>query len=185
MNTLKNPVLLAKIGAPHGVRGELRVTSFTQDPMAIGDYGSLTSKDGRRFTVSKSRPAKNVLVVSFKEVQNRNDAEAVRGLELFIERDNFPENADDHEFYINDLIGMHIFDTQEQLVGRVHAIPNFGAGDLLEIAPSLENGRFGHNTYFLDFTKANVPDIDFDKKTITIVIPNEISERDEEPDDHQ
>lgn len=179
MNNLKKPILLAKIGAPHGVRGELRVTSFTHDPMALGDYGTLQTKQNRPFTIKKARPAKNVLVVSFKEINSREEAEQAKGLELFIERENLPDTNDDHdEFYINDLIGAHVIDETNATIGKIAAIPNFGAGDLLEISPILENGRFGTKTWFLAFTKDNVPTIDIKNNSVSIVHPTQISERD-------
>ncbi|MCF6320423.1 MAG: ribosome maturation factor RimM [Rhizobiaceae bacterium] len=180
MKNLKSPVLLAKIGAPHGVRGEVRVTSFTHDPHAFGDYGPLTTKDDRTFNVIKSRSAKNVLVVSFKEIQSREDAEDARGMELFIERDRLPENNDEDEFYIGDLIGMSVINEHDETIGRIQAIPNFGAGDLLEISPKTPGGSFGANTWFLAFTKINVPLVDFANGRVTIVQPDEISERDDE-----
>ncbi len=179
MSNLKNPVLLGKIGAPHGVQGELRVSSFTDDPMALGDYGVLRSRDGREFTLKKARPAKNVLVVRFKEIQTRNDAENVRGVELFVERSALPQNAEGDEFYIDDLIGMETIDEDKQVTGKIHGVPNFGAGDLLEISPKTATDRFGTNTWFLAFTKENVPEIDFEKRLVRIVMPNQISERDE------
>ena len=188
MNKLKNPVLLGKIGAPHSVHGELRVSSFTDDPMALGDYGVLQSKDGKQFTVKKARPSKNVLVVRFKEIQTRNDAEAVRGLELFVERDMLGSDAGEDEFFVDDLIGMQVQvadesndngETNSEIIGRIQAVPNFGAGDLLEIAPIKAGGRVGSNTWYLAFTQENVPEIDFDRKMLKIVIPTQISERDE------
>lgn len=178
MAKLNDPVLMAKIGAPHGVRGELRVTSFTDNPQAFGDYGKLSSKDGHSFTVSKSRPAKNVLVVSFKEIQNREDAEKVRGLELFIERDNLPDTTND-EFYIQDLVGMLVLDDTKSVIGKIQDIPNFGAGHLLEIAPKISADRFSSNTWYLAFTKDNVPEIDMNSRQVFIIQPSEISERDE------
>jgi len=180
MTKLKNPILLAKIGAPHGVRGEVRVTSFAGEPMAFGEYGPLAAQDGRIFTVKNARPAKNVLVVGFKEIQSREDAESVRGMELFIERDRLPANDDEDEFYIGDLIGMSVINENKKIIGRIQAVPDFGAGDLLEISPILENGSFGANTWFLAFTKLNVPGIDLDKGRVTIVQPDEINERDDD-----
>ncbi len=183
MSKLQSPVLLAKIGAPHGVHGQVRVTSFTRDPLAVGDYGPLTGKDGRTFTITKMRPAKNVLIVTFRELDTRELAQSARGLELFVERKCLPENTDEDEFYIDDLVGMQVFDKDLQPVGRVHDIANFGAGDLLEISPQLESGEFGSSTWFLAFTKINVPEIDLKNRRIFIVRPAEISERDSDGND--
>jgi 16S rRNA processing protein RimM len=183
MSNLQNPVLIAKVGAPHGVRGQVRVTSFTEDKTALGDYGPLSGKDGRKYCVTHARAAKNVLVVSFKEIKTRQQAESLRGVELFVERNSLPENIDENEFYLCDLIGMEAIDSQRHIIGRIQAVPNFGAGDLLEISPKLESGTFGGNSWFIAFTGTNVPDIDLDNKQVTIIRPSEISERDTESDD--
>ena len=88
MPELKNPILMAQIGAPHGVKGEVRVKSFTGDPLALGDYGSLYDGDGRKFKVMRLRPSKNVLVVKFKGTNTREEAEALNRVELFIDRES-------------------------------------------------------------------------------------------------
>ncbi len=178
MKKLDNPILLGKIGAPHGIHGQLRVTSFTANPLNLGKYGPLHTSDGRQFTITKIRPAKNVLIVSFKQINTREEAENARGLELFVERAILPENNDD-EFYLEDLIGLHVKDTDGGLIGKILAVPNFGAGDLLEIAPANHNG-FGKNTWYLAFTRKNVPAIDIKNGTITIIQPGEVSERDDD-----
>ncbi len=182
MSKLQNPVLLAKIGAPHGVRGQVRVTSFTQDPMAIDSYGPLTTKDGQTFTINKIHSAKNVLVVTFKELTTREHAQNAHSLELFIERDCLPQNDDD-EFYINDLIDMDVLDEEQIKIGEIRGISNFGAGDLLEIAPILEDGGTGSKTWFLEFTKINVPKINLENHQVFIVHPTQISERDSDDDE--
>jgi len=102
---LENPVLMGKIGAAHGIRGEVRVKSFTDDPMALGDYGSLYSSDGRKFKITNLRFSKTVVVTKFKGINSRNDAEALNGTELFIDRSNLPDDTEEDEFYVTDLIG--------------------------------------------------------------------------------
>jgi len=181
MGKLHNPVLLAKIGAPHGVRGQVRVTSFTQDPMSINDYGPLTSEAGQTFTITNLHAAKNVLVVTFKELTSRELAVGVRNLELFVERSSLPQ-SDDDEFYIDDLIDMDVLDENQKTIGKIRGISNFGAGDLLEIAPILDNGRTGSKTWFLEFTNTNVPEVNLDNRQVFIVHPTQISERDGDDD---
>src|ERR671919_453467 len=95
MSKLKNPVQMAVIGAPHGIKGELRVKTFTADPLALGDYGPLFTKDGRSFEIADIRPANTVVVVRFKEVKDRNAAEALTGTELFVDRSALPDEVDD------------------------------------------------------------------------------------------
>ena len=176
---LKNPVLMASIGAPQGIKGEVRVKSFTDDPLAMGDYGSLWSADGRKFKVKRLRPHKNLVVVKFEGINSREEAQALNRIELFVDRSVLPDPEEVDEFYVADLIGLSVQDDQGNKTGVIKAVPDFGAGDLLEIAPVDENGVSSSKTWYLEFTKANVPTIDFDAGTVTIVIPDEISERDE------
>ena len=183
MSKLQNPVLLAKIGAPHGVQGQLRVASFTDDSLALGDYGPLFSKDGRKFTVKKARPAKNVVVVTFKEITSRQMAEQCHGLELYVERSNLSQPDGEDDFYLTDLIGMGAVDPSGQSLGRIFAIENFGAGDLLEITAAENSGKSPGNSWYIAFTRQNVPDIDLENRRITIVRPAEISEGDEDGKD--
>ena len=103
MTKLKNPVLLAIVGAPHGIRGEVRVKSFTGDPLAVGDYGALSTNDGQKLVVSSLRPSKNVVIVRFKGVTTREAAEALRNVELFVDRSALPPEEDEDDFYVADL----------------------------------------------------------------------------------
>jgi 16S rRNA processing protein RimM len=153
MTRLKNPVQLAVIGAPHGVRGEVRVRTFTGDPLALGDYGPLFSADGRRFTVTAIRPAKNVVVARFKEIGSREAAEAATGTELFVEREALPDDLEEDEFYQADLIGLAVKDETGAQIGRIAGVQDFGGGDVIEIA--LAAGR----TALIPFTRAAVPRI--------------------------
>jgi 16S rRNA processing protein RimM len=180
MQRIEHPVLIAKIGAPHGIKGEVRVTSFTENPLALGDYEPLIDAAGNLYQIEKSRPAKNVLVVRFKGIDTREAAERIRGTELFIERNSLPDDTGEDEFYITDLIGMHVFDMQNNLVGMIRDVADFGAGDLLEIAPLNKNGRFDKKTWYLAFTRQNAPEIDLQNDRITINPPQEVSGRDEE-----
>jgi 16S rRNA processing protein RimM len=146
-------VLLATIGAPHGVRGEVRVKSFTADPMSLGDYGTLTTSDGRTFEVERLRPAKQVVVAKFRGIDDRNAAEALNGTELYVDRDILPA-AEEDEFYHADLIGLAAEDETGEALGTIVAVHDFGAGDILEIAP----GR--GPSLLVPFTKAAVPVVD-------------------------
>jgi len=149
----ENPIQMAVIGAPHGVRGEVRVKAFTGDPLALGDYGPLFSKDGRAFEVVDIRPAKTVVVVRFKGVNGRDAAEALNGTELFIDRSALPDDGEEDEFYHADLIGLAVKDETGATVGKVTAVQNFGGGDILEISHA---GRKG---VLVPFTEAAVPEI--------------------------
>lgn len=153
MAKLENPVQMAVIGAPHGIRGEVRVKTFTGDPMALGDYGPLQTADGRTFTVAAIRPAKNVVVVRFREIGSREAAEAVTGTELFIDRSALPDDLEEDEFYHADLIDLAVRDETGAVIGKVVAIQNFGGGDIVEIALA------GRRTAMVPFTLAAIPEI--------------------------
>jgi len=149
----KNPVQMAVIGAAHGIRGELRVRSFTADPLALGDYGPLYTRDGRVFEVREIRPAKDVVVVRFEGVGDRNAAEALTGTELFVDRSALPDDGDEDDFYHADLVGLSVRDDSGAVIGRVAAVQNFGGGDLLDLTLT---GRKG---VLIPFTKAAVPEV--------------------------
>jgi 16S rRNA processing protein RimM len=144
---------MAVIGAAHGIKGELRVKTFTGDPLALGDYGPLYAKDGRAFEVIDIRPANTVVVVRFKGVKDRNAAEALAGTELFIERAALPDEGEDDEFYHADLVGLTVKDETGEAIGKVNAVHNFGAGDILEMTV---DGRRG---VLIPFSQAAVPEV--------------------------
>jgi 16S rRNA processing protein RimM len=157
MTKLENPVLMAVIGAAQGLRGEVRVKSFTADPMAIGDYGKLHAKDGREFEVLDVREAKTVVVVRFRGINDRNAAEALNGLELFVERSALADDdLEDDEFFYADLEGLEVVDAEGKSYGTVSAVFDFGAGDLLEVrAPA-------KRPVLIPFTEAAVLEIDLE-----------------------
>jgi 16S rRNA processing protein RimM len=150
----ENPIQMAVIGAAHGIKGELRVKTFTADPLALGDYGPLYSRDGRAFEVVDIRPANTVVIVRFKNVNDRSAAEALAGTELFIDRSALPDEGEEDEFYHADLIGLAVKDEAGAMIGKVTAVQNFGGGDILEIVHA---GRKG---VLIPFTQAAVPEVD-------------------------
>ncbi len=157
-------ILLGVFGAPQGVRGEVRVKSLTADPGAIGAYGPLTDKArARTFVFESLRPLKDdMLVARLADVSTRTAAEALKGAEIFARRDQLPPPADD-EFYYDDLIGLEAVDAEGAPIGRVVSLMNYGAGDVLEIAPAQ-----GGETILLPFSKRVAPRIDFDAGRIVI-----------------
>jgi 16S rRNA processing protein RimM len=162
MAELKNPVLMAVIGAAHGIKGELRVKAFTGDPLALEGYGPLVAKDGRRFEILDIRPQGTVVVVRFKGVGDRSAAEALTGTELFVERAALSAALDDEEFYHADLVGLSVVDEHGAGIGKVAAVLNFGAGDILELAGPGLNGAL------VPFTKAAVPVVDLAARTLQL-----------------
>lgn len=171
-------ILLATIGAAHGVKGEVRVKSFAAEPMAIGEYGALLTEDGRRFEIERLRPAKgDMLVVKFRGVDDRNAAEALNGVKLHVERSALPA-PDEDEFYHVDLIGLAAADPAGAAIGEVTAVHDFGAGAMLEIQPD------GGRSLLVPFTKAAVPHVDIAGRRVTVIVPAEI-EVEGEPQDEQ
>jgi 16S rRNA processing protein RimM len=166
--TRDSRICVAKIGAAHGVRGEVKLWPFTEDPMAVIDYGPLSSKDGaRQFEVVRARIAKDHLVAVLKGIATREDAERVNGVELYIARDRLPP-TEAGEYYHADLIGLRAIDEVGAAIGKVLAVHNFGAGDIIEIAPP--QGP----TLLLPFTDAVVPTVDLAEGHVVIVLPQEI-----------
>ncbi len=163
MTKLENPVLMAVVGAAQGLRGEVRVKAFTADPLALGEYGNLRSMDGRVFEVLDIREAKNVVVVRFRGINDRNAAEALNGLELYVEREAFPdEELDEDEFYYADLEGLEVYDGDGQHYGAVTGVYDFGAGDLLELKGP------GKRPVLIPFSEAAVLEIDLEASKMLI-----------------
>ena len=161
-------ICIARIGAAHGVRGAVKLWTFTEDPMAVKRYGPLTSKDGtRQFEVATAREAKGHLVATLKGIATRDEAERLNGVELYIAREKLPD-TDEDEYYHADLIGLAAVNAADEPLGRVIAIHNFGAGDIIEIAPP--HGA----TMLLPFTNAVVPTVDLGSGRVVIVLPDEI-----------
>ena len=153
--TQTNRILVGVIGAPHGVRGEVRVKSYTNQPMSLADYAALWTGDGRRcLKIATARLLKeDMLVVRFEGLADRDAAQLLTNTQVFVARDDLPP-ADTDEFYHADLVGLRAEDEQGLDVGRVVSLQNFGAGDLLEIAPA------SGETFFVPFTRAFVPVVD-------------------------
>ena len=156
-------ICVAQIGAAHGIRGEVRLRSFTGDPMAITSYGPLESEDGtRRFEIEALRPSKDLFVARLAGVKDRNAAEALTNLKLYVSRDRLPPAAEG-EFYHADLVGLAAVTPDGASLGTVTAVHNFGAGDVIEIKP--ESGE----TLLVPFTDTAVPEIDIAAGRMVVV----------------
>jgi len=170
---LENPVLMAQIGGPHGIKGEVRVKTFGDDPLALDAYGSLYNDKGQKFKITRMRAAKNMLVVKFKGVNFRDEAQALNGTQLFVDRSMLPDDTLDDEFYITDMIGCQVYDETDTPIGTVLAVPNFGAGDLVEFSVTGSS-----QSVLIEFTRENVPELNLENGRITVCLPDEVSERD-------
>jgi 16S rRNA processing protein RimM len=159
-------VCLGQIGAAHGLRGEVRLHSFTADPSAITSYGPLESENGRVFKIETVRPAKDHLVAKISGIADRNAAELLKNTKLYVPRERLPELEEPDEFYHADLIGLSVVDRAGQKLGTVVAVHNFGAGDLIEVIPEA-----GGKTELLPFDETHVPTVDIAAGKIVVVPP--------------
>ncbi|MBI1200604.1 MAG: 16S rRNA processing protein RimM [Phenylobacterium sp.] len=162
-------ILVGRVAGAFGVRGEVRITTYTADALALLDYRDLKGEDGRpALTLVSGRAAKGGIVVRAAEVETREQAEVLRGLRLYIPRDVLPE-PDEDEFYITDLIGLAVVSPQGEALGRVKNVQDFGAGDLLEIAP-----EDGGASWYLPFTREAVPEVRIAEGEVVAIPPEEV-----------
>lgn len=162
------PVLVGRVAGAFGVRGELRIAAYTDDPLALLRYRRLEREDGGEgLTLTTARAVKGDVVARAAEVATREQAEALRGLRLYVPRTALPEPEPD-EFYHADLIGLAAETPKGAPLGRVKAVHDFGAGDLLEIDPG-EGGP----TWLVAFTHAAVPEVDAAAGRLVVVRPEE------------
>jgi 16S rRNA processing protein RimM len=160
-------ILVGRVSGAFGVKGELRIASYTDDPAALVRYRDLKRADGSPgLTLTTGRPHKDALVARAAEVATREDAEALRGLELFVPRDLLPA-PDEDEFYLADLIGLAAVTPDGAPLGRIKSVQNFGAGDLLEIEPA------AGASWWSPFTRDDVPEVNLAQGWVVVVPPDE------------
>jgi 16S rRNA processing protein RimM len=159
-------VCLGQIGAPHGVRGEVRLRSFTADPAAITSYGPLETEDGRVLEIEGLRPAKDHFVATLAGIADRNSAERLTNVKLYVPRERLPKPEEPDEYYHADLIGLAAVDRAGRPLGSVVAVHNFGAGDLIE----LRRGE-GEPTELLPFDAVTVPEVDLAAGRLVVELP--------------
>lgn len=163
-------VLLGEIGAAQGLKGEVRLRSYTQDPAAIARYGVLDDEHGRHIEIESLRGTPKALIARIKGVTTREGAEALNRTKLYIARNRLPEREEE-EWYHAELIGLAAVDRKGEPIGTVVAIQNFGAGDLIEVKPTS-----GGATMFVPFTRDIVPEIDVEGGRLTLVPPEGLLE---------
>jgi 16S rRNA processing protein RimM len=172
---LSDEVLVGVFGAPHGVRGEIRVKSYTQDPLGLADYESLHDDQGRAIKFLSARPLKDdLLVARVKGVDSREAAQALTHTKLYIARENLPPPEED-EFYCRDLIGLRAETADGVFLGAIVAVPNYGAGDILEVAPP------AGDTLLFPFTRAVVPEVDLKGGRVIVAPPIETDANEQAP----
>jgi 16S rRNA processing protein RimM len=167
-------VLLGRINAAQGLRGEVRITSFTEDPESIVGYGSLTDGEGRSFTIESLRVIKgSVLAARLSGVADRTAAEKLKGTELFVDKALLPP-AGENEWYYDDLVGLKAETPDGEVIGDIAAVQNYGAGDLLEI-----RSRGSKETLLIPFTETTVPKVDVAGGRVVVVLPDEVDDAEE------
>lgn len=167
----KARVLLGTIASAHGIRGEVVLRTYTGDPEAIAGYGPLSDSDGRRnFKIKSARLTPKGVIARLDGIADRNAAEALRGVDLYVARARLPKPAD-KEYYYADLIGLSARNEGGEEIGWIVNVVNFGAGDLLEI-------RFNDTkqTDYVPFTDACVPNVDVGAGFVTLVMPELVGE---------
>ena len=170
--TAAKRVRVAKIGAAHGLRGEVRLFVDADDPLAVRKLGALEDESGaRQFKIASLRAAKDHLLVRFDGVSDRTGAERLTNMELFVPRERLPKQKDKNSFYQTDLVGLRVEKADGAALGTIAAVQNFGAGDLLEIAP--EQG--GH-TFYIPFADPFVPTVDIEGGRVVVELPDDIFE---------
>ncbi len=165
MGTPRDQVLVGVIVGAHGIKGEVKLKSFTSDPLSIGRYGPLKSSSGKQFEIIKLKVAKDDFIAILKNVNNRNEAETLKGVELFVSREKLPK-LKTHEAYAHDLMGLDVVLENGTTLGKLVAMPNYGAGDLMEVAVDGEA-----ETILIPFTNAFVPQEDFSTGKIIVSLP--------------
>jgi 16S rRNA processing protein RimM len=170
-------ILVGRIGAAHGIAGEVRITTFTAEPLAIGSYGPLlTDRPGITVAIEKARQSKGIVIARLEGVADRNAAEALNGTALYITREKLPPPDDEDDFYHSDLIGLEARLDDGHVLGEVVAVPNYGAGDILEV----KDPRSG-DTYLYPFTRAVVPEVRIAEGYLVIAPPLDVEPGEEEP----
>jgi len=159
-------ICLGQIGAPHGVGGEVRLRSFTADPQSITGYGPLETEDGRVIEIKSLRPAKDHFVARLAGIGDRDAAERLTNVKLYVPRERLPEPAATDEFYHADLIGLAAVDPAGKSFGSVVAVHNFGAGDLIELRRDGDS-----RTDLIPFDEATVPVVDLKAGRIVVALP--------------
>lgn len=160
-------ILVGRVAGAFGVKGEVRLTAYTEDPSSLADYGPLLREDGSPgLTLGPGRAAKNEYICRAREVETREQAEALRGLKLYIPRDALPEPEED-EFYLSDLIGLAVVTPEGERLGAIKSVQDFGAGDLLEIQPD------AGPSWYIAFTRETVPEVRIAEGRVVAVKPAE------------
>lgn len=162
-------IAVGRVAGAFGVRGEVRITAFTEEPLALARFRELKRQDGSPgLTILSARDAKGGIICRCAGVETKEQADALRGQRLFIPRDALPA-PDDDEFYLADLMGLAVLTPEGETLGLIKSVQDFGAGDILEITPA-----GGGPTWYLAFTRETVPTVDIAGGKVIVVRPTEV-----------
>ena len=163
--TDKNLICLAEIVGVHGVKGIIKLKVFSEAPETLPDYAPLCDAAGKEYKFLSFHPHKNIYLATLENIKDCDQAEKLRGTKLYVPRERLPQIKDKDTYYHADLIGLTVKDADGITIGKIINVANFGGGDLFEIKP-LKGA-----SYYLPFTKTNVPQIDIAKKEATVIVP--------------
>lgn len=162
-------IAVGRVAGAFGVRGEVRINAYTEEPLALARYRELKRQDGSpALVVLTARDAKGGIVARCQGVETKEQADALRGLRLFVSRDTLPPPEED-EFYLADLVGIAVVTPEGERLGKVKSVQDFGAGDILEISPE-EGGA----TWYLPFTRDAVPEVKIAEGLLIAIRPIEV-----------
>jgi 16S rRNA processing protein RimM len=170
---INNRILMAELGAAHGIKGEVRLKFYGDDPAGLTDYGPLQDENGKAYKILSFRPSKEIFITRIDGITSRELAEKLARTKLYLDRNLLPETEND-EFYHSDLIGLEAHDEQGKVIGKVQAVYDFGAGDLLDIMP--DNGK----SFLVPFTQDVVPEVNIKQGFCTVIRPPETQAREGE-----
>jgi 16S rRNA processing protein RimM len=165
-------ICVGQVSAPHGLRGEVRLRSFTSNPSAIGSYGPLETNDGRSITIEALRPANGHFKARLSGISDRTAAERLRNAKLYIARDRLPPVHEADGFYHADLVGLRVFDWAGKAFGSIIAVHNFGAGDLIEV-----HREDSQSTQLLPFNDRIFPVVDIAGGRVVVDAPASVAEK--------
>ena len=174
MTRPKNPVQMAVIGAAHGIRGELRVKTFTGDPLALADYGPLYARDGRAFEIADIRPAGSVVVVRFKGVSDRNAAEALRGWWVRVPREQLPPLGE-REHYRDDLLGFEVVNLEGERLGELDYFVDLPTGSAGSSVMVVKEGAKGSREHWVPAGPPHLKQVDVAARRLVVDWPSELA----------
>ncbi|MEO6341037.1 MAG: ribosome maturation factor RimM [Caulobacteraceae bacterium] len=163
------PILVGRVAGGFGIKGEVRITTYTEDPMALTRFRVLLHEDGRpALTIASGRVAKDGLIARVADIADKTQADALRGLRLYVPRSALPPPAEE-EFYLADLIGLVAETADGAPMGRVKGVHDFGAGDIIELDPGE-----GRATVMIPFTREAVPEVRIAEGRVVVSPPTEV-----------